>query len=110
MYLTAGDVQPGDRTGGMPFVVPNSEAVMQLLSIPDFQPQGSAPASLEQINALRTSLVGQEQLDSSCNICLEAFQLNEEIKHLPCKPLLPQRMFEHLAHQGRPVSLLQIFL
>lgn len=48
---------------------------------------GPPPAAKDQIDALPTVLVVQEQVDSSlqCHICMEEFQLDEKVRGLPCK-------------------------
>ena len=48
-------------------------------------PSFQAPASRQQIAAMPTSVVGQDEASQNCNICLGEFELDEEIKHLPCR-------------------------
>lgn len=61
--------------------------ITMLLNHLDQAGTGPPPASDDQINALPTVDIIQEQVDASlqCNICMEDFILDEKVRSLPCK-------------------------
>jgi E3 ubiquitin-protein ligase RNF115/126 len=63
------------------------DVITMLLSQLDEAGTGAPPASKDEIDALPTIEVLQEQVDAclQCNICMEDFQLDERVRSLPCK-------------------------
>lgn len=76
----------GQNTGDYVFTPGGLDNVITML-LNQLDGAGPPPASKDQIDALPMTTIAQEQVDSclQCNVCMEDFELNENVRGLPCK-------------------------